>query len=61
MASHISSADSNGCIVATSLLACKTQRAGSLLTQALSLMHDSMRKANISGQALFDTGPLIGA
>ncbi len=46
MAWHMPSADSNGCIVETGYLAlgrmAGTQQAGSLLTQALSLMHGSM-------------------
>ncbi len=51
---HMSSADSNGCIVETGLLALGhmggAQQAGSLVAQALSLMHGSMKKANTTGR-----------
>ena len=54
MAWHMSSADSNGCIVETGYLALarmgRTQQAGSLVAQALSLMHGSITKANIAGR-----------
>ncbi len=54
MAWHMSSADSNGCIVETGYLALAgmggTQQAGSAITQGLSLMRGSMTKANITGR-----------
>ncbi len=57
MAWHMSSADSNGCIVETSYLALArmggTQQAGSLVTQALSVMRGSITEANIAGRLSF--------